>query len=176
MTSMSPLSNRRDYGHGGTLEQRIRYPLAVFEAVRRTWPASRPLGVRISASDHVSGGWDVAQSRVLVQRLAGLGCDFVTVSSGGISPEQKIAPGPGYQLPLVDALRDAMSIPIIATGMLQDVEMAEGVVRAGRADLIAIARGALDNPHWPWHAARMLGARVNHPVQYRRASPGVWQP
>jgi 2,4-dienoyl-CoA reductase-like NADH-dependent reductase (Old Yellow Enzyme family) len=173
---LSPLSNRRGDAYGGSLEQRMRYPLAVFDAVRRSWPAGKPLGVRISASDHVPGGWDIDQSRVLAQRLIGIGCDFITVSSGGVSPDQKITPGPGYQLPLVDALRDAISVPVIATGMLQDVQMAEAVVGAGRAELIAIARGALDNPHWPWHAARTLGANISHPVQYRRASPGVWRP
>ena len=173
---LSPLSNRREDAYGGSPERRLRFPLDVFDAVRRVWPSHKPLGVRISASDHVPGGWDVDQSRILAQRLIAIGCDFITVSSGGLSPDQKITPGPGYQLPLIDALRDAITVPVIATGMLQDVQLAEAAVRAGRADLIAIARGALDNPHWPWHAARTLGAAVNHPIQYRRASPGVWRP
>jgi 2,4-dienoyl-CoA reductase-like NADH-dependent reductase (Old Yellow Enzyme family) len=119
---------------------------------------------------------DTDQSGVLVRRLIDAGCDFITVSSGGLSPDQKITPGPGYQLPLVDALRAAITVPVIATGMLQDPKLADQAVRQGRADLIAIARGALDNPHWPWHAARVLGAKVMHPRQYARAAPGAWSP
>jgi 2,4-dienoyl-CoA reductase-like NADH-dependent reductase (Old Yellow Enzyme family) len=168
---LSPLANRRDDRYGGSFEGRIRFPLEVFAAVRETWPGGRPLGVRISATDWVDGGWTLEDSIALAKRLAAMGCDFIDVSGGGISPLQQVPVGPGYQVPLARAVRAASSMPTIAVGMITDPVQAETIVAAGDADLVALARGMLWDPRWPWHAAAALGAQVHAPKQYARAAP-----
>ena len=168
---LSPLSNRRDDAYGGPLANRMRLPLEVFDAVRAAWPAERPLGVRISATDWVDGGWDLEQSCALGAELKARGCSWIDVSSGGLSPSQKIPLGPGYQVPLARAIRARLGLPTIAVGLVTDPRQAEAIVADGDADLVALARGLLWNPHWPWHAAAELGGRVNAPPQYWRAPP-----
>lgn len=168
---LSPLANRRDDRYGGAFEGRIRFPLEVFAAVRDAWPGGRPLGVRISATDWVDGGWTLEDSIALASRLRAMGCDFIDVSSGGISPRQVVPVGPGYQVPLARAVRAAASMPTIAVGMITDAAQAETIVAAGDADLVALARGMLWDPRWPWHAASALGATVHAPRQYLRAAP-----
>jgi 2,4-dienoyl-CoA reductase-like NADH-dependent reductase (Old Yellow Enzyme family) len=168
---LSPLSNRRTDEYGGSLENRIRFPLEVFEAVRAAFPADRPVSMRVSGTDWVEGGWDIAQTVVFAQALEARGCAAVHVSSGGLDPAQRIPVGPGYQVPLARAVKAAVRMPVIAVGLITEFEQAEAIVSIGDADLIALARTILFNPRWPWHAAAHFGARVRAPDQYLRAPP-----
>jgi len=168
---LSPMANRRNDRYGGSLEHRMRFPLEVFAAVRRIWPESKPLGVRISASDWIEGGWDLAQSIAFAHQLKALGCDWIDASSGGLAPEQKITPGPGFQVPFAEAIRKEVGIPTIAVGLITEPRQAEEIVAAGRADMVALARGMLYEPHWAWRAAAELGGEVRAPKQYWRAPP-----
>jgi len=168
---LSPLSNRRDDAYGGSFENRVRFPLEVFEAVRAVWPTTKPMGVRISATDWVEGGWTIEDSIVLVRRLKAAGCDWIDTSSGGISPAQKIPLGPGYQVPLAREIRRATSIATMAVGLITDAKQAEAIVASGDADLVAMARAMLWDPRWPWHAAAALGAQIRAPQQYWRSAP-----
>jgi 2,4-dienoyl-CoA reductase-like NADH-dependent reductase (Old Yellow Enzyme family) len=168
---LSPLSNRREDAYGGPFDNRVRFPLEVFAAVRDVWPQDKPMGVRISANDWVDGGWTIEDSVALVRRLKAAGCDWIDTSSGGISPAQKIPLGPGYQVPLARAIRRATSIPTMAVGLITDAKQAEAIVASGDADLVAMARAMLWNPRWPWHAAAILGAQVQAPQQYWRSAP-----
>jgi 2,4-dienoyl-CoA reductase-like NADH-dependent reductase (Old Yellow Enzyme family) len=168
---LSPLSNRRSDGYGGSLENRMRFPLEVFSAVRKVWPEAKPLGVRISASDWIDGGWDLAQSIAFAQQLKAAGCDWIDASSGGLAPEQKITLGPGYQVPFAEAIRKEVGIPTIAVGLITEPRQAEDLIAAGRADMVALARGLLYEPHWAWRAAAELGGQVRAPKQYWRAPP-----
>ena len=168
---LSPLSNRREDAYGGSFDNRVRFPLDVFAAVRDVWPQDKPMGVRISANDWVDGGWTIEDSIALVRRLKAAGCDWIDTSSGGISPAQKIPLGPGYQVPLARAIRRATSIPTMAVGLITDAKQAEAIVASGDADLVAMARAMLWNPRWPWHAAAILGAQVQAPQQYWRSAP-----
>ena len=171
---LSPLSNRRDDAYGGGIENRMRFPLEVFDAVRDVWPKDKPLGVRISASDWVDGGWDVGDSVVLAEALKARGCDYVCASSGGVSGEQEITLGPGYQVPFADAIKRRTDMPTMAVGMILKPQHAERLIADGQADMIALARGMLYNPRWAWHAAEALGASAAYPVQYERSRPSEW--
>ena len=168
---LSPLSNRRDDAYGGSFDNRIRFPLEVFTAVRAVWPQDRPMGVRISTTDWVDGDWTIDDSIALAQRLKAAGCDWIDASSGGISPAQKIPLGPGYQVPLARAIRRATSIATMAVGLITDAKQAEAIVASGDADLVAMARAMLWDPRWPWHAAAILGAQIHAPKPYWRAAP-----
>lgn len=168
---LSPLSNQRDDAYGGAPENRMRFPLEVFEAVRAAVPAAIPVGVRVSGTDWVEGGWDIEQTIAFSQALKARGVSFVHVSSGGISPAQKIAPAPGYQVPLARAVKAATGVPTIAVGLIAEYEHAEAIVAGGDADMVALARGILYEPRWPWHAAAHLGASVRAPKQYVRSQP-----
>ncbi len=168
---LSPIANRRNDRYGGTLENRMRFPLEVFSAVRKVWSDAKPLGVRISASDWIEGGWDLPQSIEFAKQLKALGCDWIDASSGGLAPEQKITPGPGYQVPFAEAIRKAVDIPTIAVGLITEPRQAEDIIAAGRADMVALARGMLCEPHWAWRAAAELGGQVSAPKQYWRAAP-----
>jgi 2,4-dienoyl-CoA reductase-like NADH-dependent reductase (Old Yellow Enzyme family) len=170
---LSPVANQRSDAYGGTLEARMRYPLEVFEAVRAVWPADRPCGVRISATDWVPGGWDLEQSVALAQALKRLGCDWIDCSSGGISPAQKLKPGPGYQVPFARRIRAETGLATIAVGMITDPAQAEAIVADADADLVALARGILYDPRWGWHAAAALGGQVAAPRQYWRSEPAA---
>ncbi len=168
---LSPISNRRDDDYGGSFEHRVRFPLEVFAAVRAVWPQDKPMGVRISATDWVDGGWTIEDSIALARRLKDAGCDWVDTSSGGISPKQKIPLGPGYQVHLARQIRRATSIATMAVGLITDPKQAEAIVAAGDADLVALARAMLWDPRWPWHAAEALDAQVVAPQQYWRSAP-----
>ena len=168
---LSPLSNLRSDGYGGSLENRMRFPLEVFEAVRAAFPLERPVTMRVSASDWVDGGWDVDQTIAFAHALEARGCAAIHVSSGGLSPLQQIPVGPGYQVPLASEIKAAVDMPVIAVGLITDFDQAEAILEAGDADLIAIARAALYNPRWPWHAAAHFGATVRAPHQYLRSQP-----
>lgn len=168
---LSPLSNQRGDAYGGSPENRMRLVLRVFDAVRAALPSTRALGVRISATDWVAGGWDLDQSIVLAKALDARGCDFIDVSSGGLSPLQKIALGPGYQVPFAEAIKREVKMPVIAVGLITEPRQAEDIVAEGRADAVALARAMLYDPRWPWHAAAALGGTVDAPPQYARCEP-----
>jgi len=168
---LSPLANGRADAYGGSLENRLRFPLEVVAAVRDAWPADRPLGVRVSATDWVEGGWDLAQTLAFAGELRRLGVDWIDASSGGISPRQSVPAGPGYQVPLAAEIRASSGIPTIAVGLITEPRQAEEIVASGQADMVALARGMLYDPRWAWHAAAELGATADVPPQYRRALP-----
>ncbi len=167
---LSPLSNMRTDEYGGSLENRMRFPLAIFDAVRAAVP-EMTVGIRISATDWVEGGWDIEQSVAFAHELKQRACDYIHVSSGGLSPAQKIVVGPGYQVELAERIRDKTSMPTIAVGMITEPEQAEAIIADGQADMVALARGMLYDPRWPWHAAATLGAQVSAPPQYLRCQP-----
>ncbi|MEO8331711.1 MAG: NADH:flavin oxidoreductase/NADH oxidase, partial [Gallionella sp.] len=150
---LSPLSNTRSDEYGGSLENRMRFPLAVFEAVRAAVQGEMPVGIRISATDWVEGGWDLAQSIAFGHALRERGCDFIHVSSGGLSPRQQIPLGPSYQVPFAEKIRNEIGLPTIAVGLITEAEQAEAIIAEGQADMVALARGMLYDPRWPWHAA-----------------------
>ena len=168
---LSPLSNRRTDEYGGSLENRMRFPLEVFDAVREVFPADRPVTMRLSATDWVEGGWDIEQTLAFAHALEQRGCAAIHVSSGGLDPRQQIPIGPSYQVPLARAVKQAVSIPVVAVGLITDFEQAEAIVGTGDADFVALARGILFDPRWPWHAAAHLGGRVKAPEQYLRSQP-----
>lgn len=168
---LSPLSNLRTDAYGGTLENRLRFPLECFEAARAAFPADRPVWVRVSATDWVPGGWDVDATIAFAQALKARGCAVIHVSSGGVSPRQTIPIGPGYQVPLAQAVRQATGMPVIACGLITDAAQAEAIVAEGRADAVALARGLLYDPRWPWHAAAQLGVQLPVAPQYWRSAP-----
>ncbi|MGE5338134.1 MAG: NADH:flavin oxidoreductase/NADH oxidase [Gemmatimonadota bacterium] len=170
---LSPVANRRGDEYGGSFENRTRLPLAVFDAVRAAFPSDRPVGVRVSATDWLDGdeSWTLEQTIRLALRLKERGCDWIDVSSGGISPRQKIALGPGYQVPFAQAVRSATGMTTIAVGLITEPAQAEEIVAGGRADMVALARAMLLDPRWPWHAAIALGGRVSVPHQYWRSLP-----
>jgi 2,4-dienoyl-CoA reductase-like NADH-dependent reductase (Old Yellow Enzyme family) len=168
---LSPLSNRRDDAYGGSLENRMRFPLEVFDAVRAAFPADRPVTMRVSGSDWVAGGWDAAQTVAFARALEAHGCAAIHVSSGGLDPRQDIPAGPGYQVPLARAVKQGCGLPVVAVGLITGFDQAEAIVATGDADMIALARTILYDPRWPWHAAAHLGARVKAPDQYLRSQP-----
>ncbi len=171
---LSPLSNRRTDAYGGDLANRMRFPLRVFRAMRAVWPADRPLGVRVSATDWVEGGWDLAQTVELVRALCEAGCDFVDVSSGGLHPAQQVPLRPGYQVPFAETIRRRTGMITWAVGLITGARQAEAILAAGRADAVALARGFMDDPHWGWHAASKLGVEIDYPFMYLRAHPSRW--
>lgn len=168
---LSPISNRRQDEYGGSLENRMRFPLEVFDAVRAAFPPERAVSVRVSGTDWADGGWDVAQTVAFAQALEARGCSAIHVSSGGLTPKQRIPVGPSYQVPLARAVKQATNLPVVAVGLITGFEQAEAIVGTGDADLIALARTILYDPRWPWHAAAHLGARVKAPPQYLRSQP-----
>ncbi len=172
---LSPLSNVRNDRYGGSIEGRMQFPLEVFEACRAVWPENKPLGVRVSATDWVEGGLTVDEVVEFAKALKAKGCDFIDVSSGGNHPGQKIALGPGYQVPFAERIRNEVGIPVMAVGLITEPRQAESIVASGKADFIAIARGAMDNPRWAWHAARALGVDTEYPPQYVRCRPDTWR-
>ncbi len=168
---LSPLSNKRDDAYGGSLENRMRFPLEVFQALREITPPSVALGVRVSASDWVEGGWDLEQTLVFAEALKARGCEFIDVSSGGVSPQQKIPVGPNYQVPFAEEIKRRIGMPTITVGLITEAQQAEDIVEQGKADMVALARGMLYDPRWPWHAAAQLGGQVSAPKQYWRSQP-----
>lgn len=168
---LSPISNQRTDAYGGSLENRMRFPLEVFDAVRAAFPADRPVTVRVSGTDWVEGGWDADQTIVLMKALEARGCAAAHVSSGGLDPRQQIPIGPNYQVPLARAVKQATTMPVVAVGLITEFDQAEAILGTGEADLIALARTVLYDPRWPWHAAAHLGASVKASPQYLAAQP-----
>ncbi|HVB55714.1 MAG TPA: NADH:flavin oxidoreductase/NADH oxidase [Candidatus Acidoferrales bacterium] len=168
---LSPLTNRRTDSYGGSLDNRIRFACEVVSAVRRVWPASQPLFVRISATDWVDGGWDVDQSIYLAKKIGPLGVDLIDCSSGGADPRQKIPVQAGYQVPFAQKIRDQAGILTAAVGMITEASQASAILREGKADVVTFAREFLRRPYWPLETARDLGVQVSWPAQYLRAAP-----
>lgn len=172
---LSPLANRRRDAYGGSLENRLRFPLEVFEAVRAAWPAERPLGVRCNGTDWHEEGISTDEAVAYARALRERGCDFVDVSSGGntVTP---IPMEPGYQVPFAARVRAEAGIVTRAVGLVREPAHAEAILQAGHADLIAMGRAILNDPRWPWHAAEELGHTLAVPPQYRRAATRVGMP
>ena len=168
---LSPLANRRSDDYGGSLENRMRFPLEVFDAVRAAFPAGKPVWARISATDWVPGGWDIDGTLALAQALKGRGCAAIHVTSGGVSPAQAIKLGPSYQVPFAQRVKAEVGLPTLAVGLITDAVQAEAIIANGEADAVSLARAMLYDPRWPWHAAATLGARVVAPKQYWRSHP-----
>ncbi|KAB7769845.1 NADH:flavin oxidoreductase/NADH oxidase [Xanthomonas maliensis] len=168
---LSPLSNRRDDVYGGSLENRMRLTLQVFDAVRAAVSEQVAVGIRISASDWVDGGWDLEQSIALSRALDARGVHYIHVSSGGLDPRQQIQLQPGYQIPFAAQIRAQVEAPVIGVGLITEPAQAEAILQQGQADAIALARGILYDPRWPWHAAAALGASVKPAPQYLRSEP-----
>jgi 2,4-dienoyl-CoA reductase-like NADH-dependent reductase (Old Yellow Enzyme family) len=168
---LSPLANQRQDAYGGSLENRLRLSLQVFEAVREAAGPDIAVGARLSATDWVEGGWDVAQSIELAKRLQAMGADFLDISSGGVSPLQKITLQPGYQVPLAAEIKKTVSIPVISVGLITQAAQAEAILQDGQADMVALARAFLVDPRWPWRAAAELGGIIAAPQQFYRCLP-----
>jgi 2,4-dienoyl-CoA reductase-like NADH-dependent reductase (Old Yellow Enzyme family) len=169
---LSPISNQRTDQYGGALQNRLRFPLEVFDAVRAAFSSSKPVGIKVSATDWVEGGWDLAQTIELARELKARGVDWIDVSSGGVSGLQKIPLGPGYQVPLAEAIK-ATGVTTMAVGLITEAKQAEAILATGKADMIALARGMLYDPRWGWHAAAELGGQVAAPPQYWRSQPST---
>ncbi len=166
---LSPLSNRRTDRYGGSLANRMRFPLAVAAAVRAVWPQQLPLFVRISASDWLDGGWDITQSIAYAADLKKLGVDLIDCSSGGLAPGAQIPNQPGYQVPFAAAIRRETGIATGAVGLITEAVQAEAIIANGDADAIFLARAMLRDPYWAARGAQQLGAEFDWPRQYGRA-------
>ncbi len=168
---LSPLANQRDDAYGGSLDNRMRFVLEVFDTVRDAFPADKPVWARISATDWVDGGWDTDGTVALSKALQARGCAAIHVSSGGVSPLQAIKLAPGYQVPFAQRVKAEVGLPTIAVGLITEPQQAEAIIAHGEADAVALARAMLYDPRWPWHAAARLGAQVKAPKQYWRSQP-----
>ena len=168
---LSPLANRRQDEYGGSLANRMRFPLEVFDAVRAAFPPEKPVWARISATDWVPGGWDIDATVALSQALKERGCAAIHVTTGGLSPAQAIKLAPGFQVPYAQRVKAEVGLPTIAVGLITEPEQAEAIIASGEADAVSLARAILYDPRWPWHAAAALGARVAAPRQYWRSQP-----
>ena len=166
---LSPISNQRSDQYGGSLDNRMRFPLELFDVVKAAVPANMPVLVRVSASDWVEGGWHVDGTIAFAKALEAAGCAAIHVSSGGNSLAQKLEIGYGYQTDLAKQIRDAVDMPVIAVGMITEPLQAETIIRTGQADMVALAREFLRDPHWTWRAAKALRSSSSVPNQYARA-------
>ncbi|ULH15780.1 NADH:flavin oxidoreductase/NADH oxidase [Deinococcus sp. KNUC1210] len=166
---MSPLSNSRTDDYGGSFDNRIRLTMEVARAVRSAFPDHLPVFVRVSATDWAEGGWSLDETVELSKRLRAEGIDVMDVSSGGLTPLQKIEVGPGYQLPFAQRIRQEADMPVMGVGLITTPQQAEDVVAGDQADLVAIAREFLRDPRFPQRAARELGVKIEVPSQYGRA-------
>ena len=166
---LSPIANQRQDNHGGSFANRTRFPLQVFKAVREVFDGV--LGMRLSASDWIEGGWNLEETTEFTHMLKQAGANFIHVSSGGISPQQKIAIGPGYQVPFAKHIKHAVGLPTIAVGLITEPQQAEDVLKADEADMVALGRSFLYKPRWGWEAAAALGGKVQATSQYWRSLP-----
>lgn len=170
---LSPLSNHRTDEYGGSLENRMRFALEVFNAVKAAVPENVAVGIRVSGSDWAEGGWDVPQNIVLAKALQVKGCAYIHVSGGGLHPASQQLPPlePGYQLPMAEAIKKEIDIPVIGVGLITTPQHAETALQEGKADLIALGRAMLYDPRWGWHAAAALGEHSVVPGQYASCAP-----
>jgi NADPH2 dehydrogenase len=171
---VSPITNRREDEYGGTLANRLRFPLEVAAALRSAWPAHRVLGARVNASDHAPHGATIEETIVFAKELKALGYDYVCVSSGSLFGGQRLVAAPGYLLPDAARVRREAAIATQVVGMIVDPHAAERAIAAGEADMVAMARAFLDDPRWVWHAATALGVDIDYPPQYSPAHPSRW--
>mgnify|MGYP001601738883 CR=1 FL=1 len=171
---LSPLVNRRSDDYGGSLANRMRFPLEVFAAVRAAWPTGVPLGARINGTDAVDGGWSIEDAVIFARARQGRGADCVCVSGGATGGTAKIPIGPGYMGPLAQRVKRETGLATRAVGMIVTPAQAEAVVASEQADMVALARAVLDDPRWAWHAAEALGARTAYPPQYERTRAELW--
>ncbi|MGC1466265.1 MAG: oxidoreductase, partial [Pseudolabrys sp.] len=173
---MSPISNKRADAFGGSLENRLRFPIEVARAVRAAVPKDIPLGARITGSDWREGGLTPDDAVAIAKALKGAGLDFICVSSGGVAADIRNPSEPGYNVPIAERVRREAGIATRTVGLIVKPEQAERIVADGKADMVSMARCFLDDPHWGWHAAKALGADVARPRQYLRAGPTLWAP
>jgi 2,4-dienoyl-CoA reductase-like NADH-dependent reductase (Old Yellow Enzyme family) len=171
---LSPIANQRTDTYGGSLENRMRFPLRVFERVRAACPAEIAIGVRITGSDWIDGGITIEEAVAFASSLKALGCDYVDVTSGAIALGAKIPVGPSYQVGFAEAVRHGAGIPVWSVGLIVTPQQAEDIVASGQADMVALGRTVLDDPRWGWHAAQALGVDIERPSQYARAAPKLW--
>jgi 2,4-dienoyl-CoA reductase-like NADH-dependent reductase (Old Yellow Enzyme family) len=171
---LSPLTNRRQDAYGGSPENRMRYPLRVFRAVREACPSAVAVGARITGSDWDENGITPDDAAAFAGQLADGGCAYVDVTSGGLIPTAKITVGPGYQVPFAAHVRQRVTMPVRAVGMITTPHQADAIIAEGKADMVALARAILADPRWPWRAAHALGVELAWPAQYRRATPASW--
>ena len=171
---VSPISNKRTDEYGGSLESRMRFPLEVARAVRAAVPRSTPLGARITGSDFMEGGLSPDDAVIFARALKDVGLDYLCVSSGGIGGDMRPTAVAGYNVQFAEKVKREVEIPIRTVGLIVAPKHAETIVAEGKADMVAIGRAFLDDPHWAWHAAIELGAEVERPPQYRRAEPKQW--
>jgi 2,4-dienoyl-CoA reductase-like NADH-dependent reductase (Old Yellow Enzyme family) len=170
----SPHSNKREDEYGGSLENRLRFLFEVFSAVKDVCPPNVAVGARISGGDWIDSGAGIEDCIALAQGLEARGAHFVDVTTGGIDPAAKMQIAPNYQVPHAEQVRRHVKIPVCAVGLIVQPRQAEEIVASGRADMVALARAFLDNPHWALRAAQELGAEVAYPPQYERAKPKLW--
>ena len=169
---LSPISNQREDAYGGSLANRMRFPLEVWHEVRDVWPEDRALGARISGSDFGLDreAWDIEDAIPFARHLADGGCDFLDVSGGFLAPEQDLTHyGPGFQTDLARRVKSEIGLPTFSVGVIAGPHQAETIIAKGDADAVCLGRGALIDPHWPWRAARALGCEPMFPPQYARA-------
>lgn len=171
---LSPIANLRTDDYGGSLENRMRFPLEIASAVRQAWPRDKALGVRLNGTDFTPGGIVVEETVVVAAALKACGIDYVCISGGGNSPKQEIPVKPHYQVPFAAEVRRKTGIATMAVGMITNAKAADQIVTSGEADLVALARGFLDDPRWAWHAAEVLGDDLKVVEQYERARPKLW--
>jgi 2,4-dienoyl-CoA reductase-like NADH-dependent reductase (Old Yellow Enzyme family) len=171
---ISPVANKRTDQYGGSFENRMRFPLEVTRAVRAVVPKGMPLGARITGSDWLEGGITAADAVACSKMLKAAGCDYVDVSSGGVTAEARNPTGPGYNVDIAASVRRDAAIATRTVGMIVTPKQAEAIVADGKADMVSLGRAALDDPHWAWHAARALGADVKRPSQYLRTAEKLW--
>lgn len=173
---MSPLSNRRTDDYGGSFENRMRFPLEVARAVRAVVPKDVPLGARVTGSDWREGGLTPDDAVRIAKALKGAGLDFLCVSSGGLYADIRNPNEPGYNVAIAERVTREAAIPTRVVGLILEPQQAEAIVASGKADMVALGRALLDDPHWGWHAAKALKAEVARPPQYLRAGPQLWAP
>jgi len=171
---VSPISNKRNDAYGGSLEGRMKFPLEVLRAVRAVLPKDFPLGARISCTDWMDGGLNGDDSVAWVAAMKQAGLDFVCVSSGGVTAEVRTPTTPGYNVPIAEQIKRETGIATRAVGLIATPRQAEAIVAERKADMIALGRAMLEDPHWAWIAAKELGADVARPKQYLRAAPKLW--
>ena len=172
---LSPLGNFRTDRYGGSRENRMAYPLEVVRAVRAAWPRQKALGIRINADELDERGTSLGDAVEFAREFTRAGADYVTLSAGNAVPSRPYPPiAPGYQVGYSHRVRAEAGVTTMAVGMILQPRQAEAILQSGQADLIAIARGFIDNPRWGWHAANELGDGDVYPLQYRRARPERW--
>ncbi|MBI3371046.1 MAG: NADH:flavin oxidoreductase/NADH oxidase [Betaproteobacteria bacterium] len=170
---LSPISNHRSDEYGGNLENRMRMVLETFSAMRAAWPAEKPMGARVSATDWVEGGWTPEETVVLARELKQRGCDYLDVSSGALDPRQQIPLAPGYQVPFADKVRRETGMPVMSVGLITGARQAEDIISSGKADFVCLARGAMWDPRWAWHAAEELGAEAAYAPKTMACHPSM---